>query len=268
MMEYFLVGEVSEILKIPKSTLRYYDRKGIISPTFRKENNYRCYSKSQLITLKKINMLRKLGFTLEEIKVFFNEHRKIQKDDKILVESVLERINEDIDKLIGIKIDLEKHLKKIEKHLKVTIGVPFIEDIEEIKGIKVYEKEKRDTFIFHNPKILNILERFDDKIVFYITKKKLEEMEDYNILGQGYVSVKEEKENKELILKKGKYACIFLKESYLEKKSSIDKLTNWIEEKHFKKINNDVNIIIELGNLSVKKKEDILYKISILVKEV
>ena len=43
MQKYFLIGEISELLKIPRSTLRYYDREGIISPKFRKENNYRYF---------------------------------------------------------------------------------------------------------------------------------------------------------------------------------------------------------------------------------
>ncbi|WP_462351148.1 helix-turn-helix domain-containing protein [Fusobacterium varium] len=53
MQKYFLIGEISELLKIPRSTLRYYDREGIISPKFRKENNYRYYTRAQIITIKK-----------------------------------------------------------------------------------------------------------------------------------------------------------------------------------------------------------------------
>lgn len=92
MQKYFLIGEISELLKIPRSTLRYYDREGIISPKFRKENNYRYYTRAQIITIKKISTMRKLGLTLDEIKIFFNEkgdEREKEKKDEILIETVL-----------------------------------------------------------------------------------------------------------------------------------------------------------------------------------
>ena len=133
MQKYFLIGEISELLKIPRSTLRYYDREGIISPKFRKENNYRYYTRAQIITIKKISTMRKLGLTLDEIKIFFNEkgdEREKEKKDEILIETVLERINEDIEKLKMVKKDLEMHLERMKKSSNISIGIPFIEEIK------------------------------------------------------------------------------------------------------------------------------------------
>lgn len=62
--------------------------------------------------------MRKLGLTLEEIKIFFSEKtddrsKEIEKD-KELIANVLERINDDIEKLKMVKKDLEEHLKRME----------------------------------------------------------------------------------------------------------------------------------------------------------
>lgn len=269
MQKYFLIGEISELLKIPRSTLRYYDREGIISPKFRKENNYRYYTRAQIITIKKIGTMRKLGLTLDEIKIFFNEkgdEREKEKKDEILIETVLERINEDIEKLKMVKKDLEMHLERMKKSSNISIGIPFVEEIKNVKGIKVYEKENRETLTFPNKKTLELINEYDGKILFYITKKKLNEIDDINILGSGYIVVKGDKKVEEVILKKGRYACVYLKGNHFENKISIKKFLDWIDKNNLKKLNDDINIIIEPGNLSIKKREDIFFKVSILIK--
>lgn len=62
------------MLQIPKDTLRYYDRMGLVSPS-RKENRYRRYSKDDLIDLMNIQILQYADFALEEIKGKFQFHR-------------------------------------------------------------------------------------------------------------------------------------------------------------------------------------------------
>lgn len=70
----YSIQEVARLLQIPKDTLRYYDRKGIVSPS-RKENRYRRYSRNDLIDLMNIQILQYADFTLEEIKGRFDFHR-------------------------------------------------------------------------------------------------------------------------------------------------------------------------------------------------
>lgn len=62
------------MLQIPKDTLRYYDRIGLVSPS-RRENRYRRYSKTDVVDLMNIQMMQVAGFTLEEMKGKFNFRR-------------------------------------------------------------------------------------------------------------------------------------------------------------------------------------------------
>lgn len=55
------------MLGIPKNTLRYYDRIGIVSP-IREGNRYRRYSKDDLIDLMNIQIMQYADFALEEIR--------------------------------------------------------------------------------------------------------------------------------------------------------------------------------------------------------
>ena len=85
---------------------------------------------------------------------------------------------------------------------------------------------------------------------------------------EGYynIVVKGDKKVEEVILKKGRYACVYLKGNHFENKISIKKFLDWIDKNNLKKLNDDINIIIEPGNLSIKKREDIFFKVSILIK--
>ena len=65
----YKIGEFSELTGVTAKTLRYYDSIGLLKPsTIDNFTNYRYYNDTELILFKKIEYLKKLGFTLEEIK--------------------------------------------------------------------------------------------------------------------------------------------------------------------------------------------------------
>ncbi len=68
MNEKYLIGEFSELTDISKRMLRHYDKINLFSPVEVSEvNGYRYYSNEQIIDLKKIQLLRQLGFTLSKV---------------------------------------------------------------------------------------------------------------------------------------------------------------------------------------------------------
>ncbi|WP_072728603.1 MerR family transcriptional regulator [Paenibacillus sp. NAIST15-1] len=74
MEKQYSIKEVSRILDIPKDTLRYYDRIGIVSPS-RGNNSYRRYSRDDIVDLMNIQIMQYADFSLEEIKGKFQFHR-------------------------------------------------------------------------------------------------------------------------------------------------------------------------------------------------
>ena len=48
---YYTAGELADLFELPKQTLLYYDKMGILSPEFISENNYRHYSLKQYLIL-------------------------------------------------------------------------------------------------------------------------------------------------------------------------------------------------------------------------
>lgn len=67
-MKHYLIGDVAKLLPISKDTLRYYDKLGIVSPKKFSHNNYRYYTKEDLLALSYVLILRDLELPLEEIK--------------------------------------------------------------------------------------------------------------------------------------------------------------------------------------------------------
>jgi DNA-binding transcriptional MerR regulator len=62
------IKEFADFTEISESTLRYYDKIGLLSPSYRGENRYRYYLPNQLITVNFIKVLIKLGVPLTVIK--------------------------------------------------------------------------------------------------------------------------------------------------------------------------------------------------------
>ncbi len=60
------IKDTEKELSVTRSNIRFYEKEGLLSPE-RRENNYRDYSEEDLAVLKKILILRKLGFTVGEI---------------------------------------------------------------------------------------------------------------------------------------------------------------------------------------------------------
>ena len=65
------IKDVEMLLDIPRATVRFYEKEGLISPT-REGNGYRDYSDEDVEKLQKIIILRKIGLPVEEINDLFD----------------------------------------------------------------------------------------------------------------------------------------------------------------------------------------------------
>lgn len=68
--QYFTTGELAKTCGVTKHTLFHYDKIGLLKPEFTNSNGYRYYSIQQCYALDIINVLKKAGSSLEEIKGF------------------------------------------------------------------------------------------------------------------------------------------------------------------------------------------------------
>lgn len=89
------IQEASLTLGISKDTLRYYDKSGLVCPK-RTDNKYRTYTKSDLLDLQYIEVMKYVGFPLKDIKqVLLNMRNCTGKDldnTKTLISSQVNQI--------------------------------------------------------------------------------------------------------------------------------------------------------------------------------
>lgn len=68
MKQGLLISELSRQANVPVSTIRYYERKGLLMPSERTRSQYRLYSQEAEKHLQFIQKAKRFGLSLEEIK--------------------------------------------------------------------------------------------------------------------------------------------------------------------------------------------------------
>jgi DNA-binding transcriptional MerR regulator len=61
------IGELADQAGVTPRTIRYYEGLGLLGPSEREGHGFRYYTEAELTRLKKIDVLKQLGLTLEEI---------------------------------------------------------------------------------------------------------------------------------------------------------------------------------------------------------
>ena len=113
----YKIGEFSVLSKSTIKTLRYYEKEGLITPSFVDANGYRYYETDKLLELTKIKSLRQVGFSIDEIK-------KVKRGDKLrdlllAKKKELENIQlENNFKISKIKYILGENIMKYEVAMK------------------------------------------------------------------------------------------------------------------------------------------------------
>ncbi len=67
MMNNYTIGQAAKVTGVNIQTLRYYERRRLLSPKSRKASGYRVYDEESLKRLRFIKNAQELGFSLKEI---------------------------------------------------------------------------------------------------------------------------------------------------------------------------------------------------------
>lgn len=128
MVENYSIKQASILLGIPKDSLRYYDKIGLVSPR-RGKNNYRYYDDQDLVDLRYIEVSKFCGFTLSEISEFFQLRRKPDEKNHPVFIRILEEKEQNLDQKIAI-YQLGKEY--FEKMREVMLQKNSIEDVVKV----------------------------------------------------------------------------------------------------------------------------------------
>lgn len=86
-------GQFAKLAWTTKRTILWYDQKGILKPTKIDQSGYRFYQPRQIIDFQVILLLRKLRFSIEEIKAFLKKSNSLKSLFEIKRKVVEQEIN-------------------------------------------------------------------------------------------------------------------------------------------------------------------------------
>ncbi len=147
MKEKYNIGEVSDIFKIPKSTLRYWDSENLIQMDRNEENEYREYNFKQIIDISDIVFYRSLNIPIAKMKKIFDF--TLEEFDNILYDTQ-DNIEAQLLKLEEIKKGIILRRSKI-KEVELLQGAPYSKSIPDISrmiefDISHFHKTNQDDY--------------------------------------------------------------------------------------------------------------------------
>ena len=91
-MNYYKTGKFARLANVSERTIRYYDKIGLLKPSFVMENGYRQYSDLDLLKLQKILSLKHLGFSIEEIFPMVMDNTNLKESFELQIDLIEDKI--------------------------------------------------------------------------------------------------------------------------------------------------------------------------------
>jgi len=130
MKNFLSMQEFSKLSGVEISTLRYWDSIGLFSPVKRNpENNYRCYSPEQIMTVKFITVMSELGVSLKTI----GEVEKERNPEKTI------RLIEQQEKMLDMKMMRLRECYSIihTRRELINYGIKVMEGYIAVNGVRM-----------------------------------------------------------------------------------------------------------------------------------
>jgi MerR family copper efflux transcriptional regulator len=124
--ERMRIGELTERAEVTARTVRYYESIGLIPPGEREGNGQHYYTEETVARLRKIDQLKKLGLSLDEIgdviELYFSDTSGVRAKQKVLaiLRAHLADVDEKVDALRQFRADLKAHIDRFEQWLEAN----------------------------------------------------------------------------------------------------------------------------------------------------
>lgn len=113
--DFYTISQLAEAADVPTTTVRYYERVGLVKPEDRSAGNYRLYTDESLRKVKFIRAAQGTGFTLDDIRTLLAaEDGAVPRccDVQPLIEDRLDDVKQKLADLQEVKRVLQSALRK------------------------------------------------------------------------------------------------------------------------------------------------------------
>lgn len=217
------IGEFSKIFNVTIKTIRFYEKKELLKPYYiDKYSGYRYYNEENIKQMNKILYLKKLGFSLDEIKTYDKKAvtMKIEEYQEKIIQytsniNILKDINQNRERREKKKLKFNGYYKKdyriigfwktidmLKKEQKFKFRDIHRKENFEIKGIVVSPIGNEIMVSYANNK--SILVKYTKNFIFDIAdKKRISNYEYKKVNGKEYLFVEWKEQNKYVLEKRG-----------------------------------------------------------------
>ncbi|MBU3093701.1 MerR family transcriptional regulator [Clostridium sp. CM028] len=252
----FSIGEMSKLQNISVQTLRYYDKIGLLKPSYIDEKSrYRYYSAKHFVILNSIKQCKAMGLSLDEIKELIENYTSF---DSILniISKQKEMIDTKIKDLNAVKNNISFLEKRIKNSLKEGINDVFIKYNKERK-FKKYNNTKRYTEEFEinlSEILVSMEQKYSSSIkelafaVSYEDIKKYNELIYNNMLINGFECVTND--DNLITLPKGEYITLNFDDDYNDTSKYYKSLIEYIDRNNIEVSGDfyEIYIMTRVGN--------------------
>lgn len=121
MIDKLRIGEFAKRAGVTPRTVRYYESLGLLGPSEREGAGFRYYTEAELARLQKINVLKELGLSLEEIAtvipLYFEDPTGLRGKQKIveILKAHLQETEDKIEALAQFRSELKANIERIQQ---------------------------------------------------------------------------------------------------------------------------------------------------------
>jgi len=122
------IGQFSKLSGVSQRTLRFYEEKGMLKPSYVSESGRRYYTADDLIPLQQIITLKYLGFPLDEISQMMERQTGSLKDTLLAQKQAIEQKRQHLDQIIKA-LDHAAAILEVEESLDPSVFSFLIQSI-------------------------------------------------------------------------------------------------------------------------------------------
>lgn len=233
--KYFTTGEFAKICNIPKHVLFHYDEIGLFKPAIIKANGYRYYSYHQYDTFSVIVLLKQLGMSLSDIKVYLEK-----RSPQLLLELLDEKerdIQKEIRKLKSTRDFINSMRTTTQEAIKADTDSVFLttlpkeqllcsENIEGSSG-KSFASYMEEYVSFYKENYL----AYEDRVGAIIALKDIQQ-KNYTSFQYLFTRTRHKKNGNIMVRGEGQYLVTYHKGSYEHMYEAYERLLQYAETNH------------------------------------
>lgn len=247
----FTIGEMARMHRIPESTLRYYDEKGIFHPTIvDPQTQYRYYTLDQFSMLDLIKFLRHLDIPLKQIKQYIDERTPSNVMDLLVRQKML---LEQKQKEIALMITrLDQNIDTIHQAFTRTKDTVNFKQIPKrtITSVEMDPSASTEMFEYcihslQNNRHLHDVSLFVGAIGVILSKEALlrKDYEASNrlFINVNYLSTLSENDH---VIEEGLFVCAYHYGPYDQTPETYEMLIQKIEEQDYEIVGDGIEIVV------------------------